>query len=118
MVSCALAAGSALALAVVTLHAQGNTANGKKLYLDYSCYACHGFSGQNGPGKRLVPMKMAQIAFTAYVRTPATKQMPSYSAKVISDAQLGDIWSYIRTLPDSPEAKDIKLLQEIKAELK
>jgi mono/diheme cytochrome c family protein len=95
----------------------GNPNKGKQLYMDYSCYACHGYSGQNGPGNRLVPMKMAQAAFTAYVRNPRTKQMPSYSTKVMTDAQLGDIWAYVRTLPDAPKAEDIKLLKEIQAEV-
>ncbi len=95
---------------------QGDAKRGSKLFVDYSCYACHGFSGQNGPGKRLVPMKMATVAFTAYVRSPGTNQMPSYSAKVLSDQQLADIWTYIRTLPDSPEAKDIPLVQQLKSE--
>jgi mono/diheme cytochrome c family protein len=109
---------TAIALMVVTAHAQGNAGSGKKLFVDYSCYACHGFSGQNGPGKRLVPMKMPQAVFTAYVRQPGTKQMPSFSSKVLTDVQLGDIWAYVRSLPDSPEAKDIKLLQDLKAEVK
>ena len=108
-----VAPAAALVLLAVSASAQGNATNGKQLFLDYSCYACHGFSGQNGPGKRLVPMKMAQVAFTAYVRAPGTRQMPSYSAKVIADQQLGDIWAYVRTLPDSPAAKDIPLLQQI-----
>ena len=95
----------------------GDAAKGKQLFVDYSCYACHGFSGQNGPGTRLVPMKMAQVAFTAYVRTPRTKAMPSYSAKVMTDAQLGDVWAYVRTLPDAPKADDIKLLKDIQAEV-
>ena len=95
----------------------GNAANGKQAFLDYSCYACHGFSGQNGPGNRLVPMKMAQVVFAAYVRNPKSKQMPTYSAKVLTDAQLGDIWAYVRTLPDSPKAEDIKLLKDIQAEV-
>ena len=96
---------------------QGDAKRGQKLFLDNQCYACHGFSGQNGPGKRLVPMKMAAVAFTAYVRSPGTKQMPSYSGKVLTDQQLADIWAYVRTLPDSPEAKDIPLIQQIKAEV-
>jgi len=103
-------------LVVSALAQQGDAAKGKKLFVDYSCYACHGFSGQNGPGKRLVPMKMATVVFTAYVRSPGSNQMPSYSAKVLSDAQLADIWAYIRTLPDSPDAKDIPLVQQLKAE--
>jgi mono/diheme cytochrome c family protein len=92
----------------------GSAANGKELFLKYTCYGCHGFSGQNGPGNRLVPMKMAQAVFTAYVRNPSQpNRMPSYSAKVISDAQLADIWAYIKTLPESPAAKDIPLLNQI-----
>ena len=103
---------------ISSVGAQGNAAKGKDLYNAYTCYGCHGDSGQNGPGARLVPMKMAQIAFTAYVRSPRTNQMPSFSTKVLTDTQLGDIWAYVKTLPDSPAAKDIKLLQDIKAEIK
>jgi mono/diheme cytochrome c family protein len=108
---------AAMSLLVVSAVAQqGDAKRGQKMFVDYSCYACHGFSGQNGPGKRLVPMKMATVVFTAYVRSPGSNQMPSYSAKVLSDQQLADIWSYIKTLPDSPEAKDIPLVQQLKAE--
>jgi mono/diheme cytochrome c family protein len=89
----------------------GDAAKGKELYTRYTCYGCHGFSGQNGPGNHLVPMRMPQVAFTAYVRKP--RQMPAYSAKVLSDEQLGDIWAYVKTLKDAPAAKDIPLLNEI-----
>ena len=113
-----LAPVAATSLLVISAFAQqGDAKRGEKMFKDYSCYACHGFSGQNGPGKRLVPMKMATVAFTAYVRSPGTNQMPSYSAKVLSDQQLADIWAYIRTLPDSPAAKDIPLVQQLKAEV-
>ena len=40
--------------------------------------------------------------------------MPSFSAKVLSDAQLGDVWAYVRTLPTSPAAKDIPALNEFR----
>ena len=49
-----------LVLLAATVHAQGNAAHGKELFLKYSCYACHGFSGQNGPGARLVDRKQVQ----------------------------------------------------------
>jgi mono/diheme cytochrome c family protein len=112
-----LAPVAAMSLLVVSAFAQqGDAKRGEKMFKDYSCYACHGFSGQNGPGKRLVPMKMATVSFTAYVRSPGTNQMPSYSAKVLSDQQLADIWAYIKALPDSPDAKDIPLVQQLKAE--
>ena len=89
----------------------GDPVRGKVLFVKYTCYGCHGYSGQNGPGARLVPMKMAQVSFTSYVRSP--KSMPAFSGKVITDEQLGDIWAYIKTLPDAPDIKDIPLMQEI-----
>ena len=97
----------------------GDAKNGKELFVKYTCYGCHGFSAQNGPaGNRLNPMKMTQATFTALVRSPGARNMPSYSAKVISDAQLGDIYAYLKTLPDAPPAKDIPLLQQIEKEIK
>lgn len=92
----------------------GDASRGKDLFLKYSCYACHGFSGQNGPGARLVPMRMTATAFTAYVRAPRTRQMPSFSAKVLTDQQLADIHAYVKTLPDSKPAKDIPALSQLK----
>ena len=89
----------------------GNAKNGGELYLKYSCYACHGYSGQNGPGARLVPTRMNVPGFTAYVRNP--RQMPPYTAKVVPDAELTDIWAYLQTLPRSPSPKDIPLLIQI-----
>ncbi len=106
---------SLLVLLAATMNAQGNAAHGKELFLKYSCYACHGFSGQNGPGARLVPMKIAQVGFIAYVRNPPRpNQMPSYSAKAAPDADMADIYAYLKTLPDSaPSAKSVPLLNQI-----
>ncbi len=91
-----------------TQAATGNAQAGKDLYLRYSCYACHGYAGHGGAGARLVPMRMTLPSFTAYVRNP--RQMPPYTAKVLTDAQLADVWAYIQTLPKSPLPKDIPLL--------
>jgi mono/diheme cytochrome c family protein len=105
-----------------------NATNGKALFeTKYRCYTCHGFSGQNGPGARLVPMKLTREAFTAFVRHPRDPRpgsspsgqqdrMPAYSAKMLPDAELADIFAYIKTLPDSHPAKDIPLLNAIAGE--
>lgn len=85
--------------------------NGRQRYLDYKCYACHGYSGQNGPGTRLVPARMNLPGFMAYVRNP--RQMPPYAATAVPDRDLADIWAYLQTLPKSPAAKDIALLNQI-----
>ncbi len=108
----------ALFLTVVAANAQapaGNAAKGKELFLRYSCYACHGFSGQNGPGARLVPMKIAQAGFVSYIRNPPRPNlMPSYSAKAVPDAEMADIYAYIKSLPDSATpANNIPLLNQI-----
>jgi mono/diheme cytochrome c family protein len=87
---------------------------GKDLYLKYSCYACHGYDGHGGAGARLVPMSLPEPRFTAYVRNP--RQMPPYSDKVLSDAQLADLFTYIKSLPESPAAKNIPLLARIMGE--
>jgi ubiquinol-cytochrome c reductase cytochrome c subunit len=102
---------------VATLRAQtvpGDAPNGKELYLKYSCYACHGYDGHGGAGARLVPMSLPEPRFTAYVRNP--RQMPPYTDKVLSDAQLADLFAYIKSLPESPAAKNIPLLARIMGE--
>jgi mono/diheme cytochrome c family protein len=96
---------------------KGDATRGKDLFVKYTCYGCHGFSAQNGPGRnRLNPMTFTVAGFIGAVRAPGNNQMPSYSGKVISDQQLADIWTYVKTLPNAPAAKDIPLLQQIKAE--
>jgi mono/diheme cytochrome c family protein len=106
----ALMAAAAVTLVTAAPCAQGNAQNGKDLYLRYSCYACHGYAGHGGAGPRLVPMRAALAGFTSIVRNPPT--MPPYTAKVLTDAHLADIWAYIKTLPPSPSAKDIPLLNQ------
>jgi mono/diheme cytochrome c family protein len=92
----------------------GDIKRGKELFLAYKCYACHGYSGQNGPGARLVPMRMNLVGFMAYVRNP--RQMPPYSAQAVPNQDLIDIFSYVQTLPRSPAAADIPLLTRILSE--
>jgi mono/diheme cytochrome c family protein len=111
---------AAMLVAAVAGNSQdaGDARHGRELFTKYSCYACHGFSGQNGNGARLVPMKFAQAAFIAYVRNPPrANQMPSYSPKVLADADLGDIYAYIKSLPDSaPPAESLPILKQILGE--
>ena len=93
--------------------ASGNVAQGKDLYVKYSCYACHGYDGHGGAGARIVPLPMTAARFTAYVRNP--RRMPPYTEKVLSDAQLADMFAYIKSLPVSPPAGQIPLLSRILA---
>jgi mono/diheme cytochrome c family protein len=93
--------------------ATGNAQQGKELFLKYSCYACHGYDGHGGAGARLVPLAMTVTRFTAYVHSP--RRMPPYTDKVLSDAQLADLFAYIKSLPASPPADRIPLLNRIMA---
>jgi mono/diheme cytochrome c family protein len=99
--------------AIIAAQTPTEKPNGKDLYMRFGCYACHGFSGQNGSGARLVPMKMNQEAFMGLVRK-GRGGMPHYTAKVLPDAQLAEVYSYIKTLPDlTPSASSIPALKEI-----
>ena len=90
----------------------GDAKNGRKLYESYGCYQCHGHEGQGaaGTGARLAPNPIAWIAFSRYVRQPGG-QMPPYTAKVVPDNELGDIYAFLRSIPQPKPAKEIPQLR-------
>ncbi len=90
--------------------------NGKKLYVADGCYQCHGRQGQGGSsapvgsyGPRLAPAKLPLEALRAYVRHPSGG-MPPYTAKVLPDAAIDDIYAFLKSVPAPPPVKDIPLL--------
>jgi mono/diheme cytochrome c family protein len=87
----------------------GNAANGKKIWTAYGCYQCHGYEGQGGAGARLASRPLAFPAFVRYVRRPA-QQMPPYTAKVVTDQELADIYAFLLTIPAPPPASSIPQL--------
>ena len=93
--------------------AAGNAENGKKLWVKNNCYSCHGYDGHGGAGARLAPKPIAVAGFIGYVRKPALGSMPTFSAKVIPDSDLRDIWAYLNTIPATPSPKDVPLLSSI-----
>lgn len=105
-------AAAGLLLGAYPASAQGNAENGKKLFVKNGCYQCHGYAGQGGSaGARLAPRPIPVVALIAYVRHPPDGDMPVYTAKVMSDAELTDVWAFLKSIPASPAAKDIPLLQ-------
>jgi len=94
----------------VTTTPAGNAEEGKKLYASYGCYQCHGYEaqGSNATGPRLGPRPIAFAAFSRYVRQP-TNQMPPYTTKVVSDADLVNIYAFVQSRP--APAANIPLLK-------
>jgi mono/diheme cytochrome c family protein len=89
----------------------GDLKNGERLYLKNGCFQCHGYAGQGGlAGARLAQTKLSAAGFTAFVRNPPSGGMPPYRAKVMSDQELLDVWSYIQTFPAPAPVQSIPLL--------
>jgi mono/diheme cytochrome c family protein len=88
----------------------GNAQSGRKLFVKYGCYECHGYEGQGSiaTGPRVGPDPLPLQALIAYVRKPAG-EMPPYTDKVISDQELTDIHAFLASLPEPP--KNLPLLK-------
>ncbi len=86
----------------------GNAENGKRLFNKIGCYECHGREGQGSTmsGPRIAPDPIPFDALTRYVRKP-TGEMPPFTAKVVSDQELADIYAFLQSRPHPPEAKNI-----------
>ena len=93
----------------------GNAESGKRLYMKHTCYFCHGTVGQGGlAGARVAAVARNLQGFTRYVRQPAG-QMPAYTDKILSDQELADIYAYLRALTPAKPAREIPLLEQLKA---
>jgi ubiquinol-cytochrome c reductase cytochrome c subunit len=89
----------------------GNAETGKKLFVSYGCWQCHGYEGQGGAaGPRLAPKTLPYAGFSRYVRRP-TNQMPPYTEKVVPDADLQHIHAYLMSRPAPPASQTIPLLR-------
>jgi len=90
---------------------QGNAANGRKLFVSFGCYQCHGYEAQGGSaGPRLAPRPIAYAQFMKYVRHP-TNEMPPFTEKIVKDAELTDVYAFLRAQPPPPDLDKIPLLK-------
>ena len=95
--------------AALAQQAESDVSSGKSLYDSFQCWQCHGYEGQGGSsGVRIAPTNYPYIAFAQLVRF--TNLMPAYSPNVLSDAQLRDIYEFVRSIPAPPEHEDITIL--------
>lgn len=92
----------------------GNAQKGQRLFMSYGCYECHGNEGQGSrqtAGSRIGPIQIPFAPFVSYIREPSA-QMPPYSTKAVSDADLADIYAFLLSRPPSAPAKSIPLLNQ------
>jgi mono/diheme cytochrome c family protein len=110
LVACVGEPGSALA---------ASAENGKTAFIHNGCWQCHDYNGQGSVatsnGKVIGRTQLPLDAFVSFVRT-TNGQMPPYRAPVLSDADLGDIYAYLQSLPEPKAASDIPLLNSVRAQ--
>ena len=88
----------------------GNAETGKKLFVQYGCYQCHGYAAHGGAGPRLAPRPVTFAALSRYIRQPKG-EMPPYTTKVLSEQQLADVYAFLRSVPEPPPVDSIPLLK-------
>ena len=94
--------------------AAGDATRGKAIFLKDACYTCHGTTGAGGAaGPQLAHGGLNADAIKQQLRNPQAR-MPSYTEKVLSDAEAADIVAYIQSLSTGPRptGKDIPLLNQ------
>ena len=86
----------------------GNAENGQKLFVKDGCYECHGREGQGSSmsGPRIAPNPIPLDAIIGYIRTPKG-EMPPYSAKVLPDKDVADIYAFLQSRKEPPKASPL-----------
>jgi mono/diheme cytochrome c family protein len=108
------------ALAAAVLLAPGaalaaSAESGKAAFVKHGCWQCHGFVGQGSTassgGKVLTRTEIPLESFQAFVRS-TNRAMPPYSEKILSNADLADIYAYLQSIPKPANYKTIPLLNQ------
>jgi mono/diheme cytochrome c family protein len=92
----------------------GDAAKGSVLFLRDGCYECHGRQGQGAHhtgAPRIGPPTFGFTDFVNYVHSPKGS-MPPYTSKVISESELADIYTFLKSRPVPPPASSIPLLNQ------
>ncbi len=101
-----LSAGSALAASIE---------KGREAFMKHGCFQCHGTVGQGSVatsgGRVLYDTQLPLESVVGFVRS-TNRQMPPYSEKILSDADLADMYAYLESLPKPADYKTIPLLNQ------
>jgi mono/diheme cytochrome c family protein len=94
----------------------GDVARGKQLYMATGCYQCHGTQGEGGgnAGPRLAPTPIPLEAVKLQLRRPRGR-MPLYTAVVMPDTDVADIYAYQLRVPKGTTAYEIPMLKGLPA---
>jgi ubiquinol-cytochrome c reductase cytochrome c subunit len=103
----ALAAGAASAQDAAP---KGDLVHGKKIFVSYGCYQCHGYQGQgSNAGPKLAPNPLPFDAVARQMRKPRGV-MPVYTHKTVTDEDVADIYAYLQSMPKAKTVADIPML--------
>lgn len=98
----------------LALPSSASSKDGEHLYTAFGCYECHGYQGQGSVqtgGSRIGPPQIPYSGFLAYIRQPAG-EMPPYTSKALSDAQVADIYVFLQSRPQAAPSKSIPQLNQ------
>ena len=83
----------------IALQQSSAVERGQQTFMRIGCYQCHGRQAQGAStGPRLGPNPLTLAAFTRAIRTPRN-EMPPYSVKLLSDAELADVYAFVSARP-------------------
>jgi ubiquinol-cytochrome c reductase cytochrome c subunit len=88
----------------------GSAQRGKALFMQHTCYSCHGTVGQGGDrtGPKLAPDPFPFAAFEMQLRQPRGT-MPRYPEQFVSRQDVADLYAYIASIPAGPRADSLPL---------
>jgi mono/diheme cytochrome c family protein len=89
-----------------------DAARGKILFTQkYGCYQCHGTEGQGSAitGPKLAPDPIPYEALSSFIRT-SSRNMPPFREQILPNADLEDIYAYLKSIPPTKDWKTIPLL--------
>jgi mono/diheme cytochrome c family protein len=106
--------GAWLATSAFAAEKPADIARGKQLYMATGCYQCHGTRGEGGgnAGPRLAPGPMPYEGLLLQLRKPRAR-MPVYTAVVMPDKDVADIYAYLASVPKGKTAAEIPMLKAL-----
>jgi ubiquinol-cytochrome c reductase cytochrome c subunit len=89
----------------------GDVARGKSAFMRFGCYECHGTVGQGNytTAPKLAPNPRPYASLLGYIRRPSGN-MPVFSATILPDKDVADIYAYLSSIKAGKTAADIPAL--------